>query len=114
MNQVFDILPIRSHLEPDEYEDVDFVYYAHAGRKFKGICLAEVVGGPEYQLALVGEGSTVGFKLDKSSLDFSSVLYTQFKEARIYDSQHGESGFSLLGHVRCERSGSSQRLRDHA
>ena len=93
VNQVFDILPIRSHLEPDEYEDVDFVYYAHAGRKFKGVCLADVIGGPEYQVTLVGEGSTVGFKLDKSSLDFGSVLYTQFKELEFTICNTGKVAF---------------------
>ena len=45
VNQVYDILPIRSRLEPGEEEDVEFIYYGHAFRKFKGACLCEVKAG---------------------------------------------------------------------
>ncbi|KAH8063156.1 hypothetical protein JL722_2318 [Aureococcus anophagefferens] len=77
---VFDILPIRSRLKPGEVEDVDFIYYGHAGRKFKGTCLCEVEGGPEYHIVLLGEASTVGYKLDRASLDFGNVLYTKSED----------------------------------
>ncbi|EGB10058.1 hypothetical protein AURANDRAFT_62593 [Aureococcus anophagefferens] len=80
INQVFDILPIRSRLKPGEVEDVDFIYYGHAGRKFKGTCLCEVEGGPEYNIVLLGEASTVGYKLDRASLDFGNVLYTKSED----------------------------------
>ena len=73
----------------------------------RGVCLADVIGGPEYQVTLVGEGSTVGFKLDKSSLDFGSVLYTQFKELEFTIYNTRQSRVSVLCDVRCERSGSS-------
>ena len=47
VNQVFDILPIRSMLKPGESEDVEFVYYGHNNRRFKGMAVCEVEGGPE-------------------------------------------------------------------
>ena len=58
VNQVFDILPIRSKLGAGDSEDVEFIYYGHASRRFKGTVLCEVEGGPEYELTLLGEAST--------------------------------------------------------
>jgi hydrocephalus-inducing protein len=81
---VFDILPIRSRLRPGESEDVEFVYYGHANRKFKGTCICEVEGGPEYELTLIGEGSTVSFSLDKAFLDFGKILHTKSEEKEFF------------------------------
>jgi len=74
------VLPIRSCLAPGETEDVEFVYYGHSGRKFKGTCLCEVDGGPTYELTLIGEGSSVSYQLDRSFLDFGKLLYNRREE----------------------------------
>lgn len=83
-DQVFDILPIRSRLRPGETEDVEFVYYGHAGRKFRGTALCEVEGGPTYELSLLGEGSTVSYQLDRAFLDFGKVLHSRREEKEFY------------------------------
>ncbi|KAJ1445550.1 hypothetical protein M885DRAFT_473458 [Pelagophyceae sp. CCMP2097] len=93
VNQVFDILPLRSTLAAGETEDVEFVYFGHAGRKFKGTCLCEVAGGPEYQIGLAGEASTVGYKLDKDRLDFGPVLYTKSDELEFSIANSGKVAF---------------------
>ena len=80
VNQVFDILPIRSCLKPGESEDIEFVYYGHSNRRFKGLTVCEVEGGPEYEISLLGEASQVGFKLDHSLIDFGKVLHTKSEE----------------------------------
>ncbi|KAL4114325.1 hypothetical protein PRIC2_014647 [Phytophthora ramorum] len=54
INQVFDILPIRGMLRPNESEKIEFVFYGHANRKFKSTVACEVEGGPEYELTLSG------------------------------------------------------------
>ena len=77
VNQVFDILPIRSKLGAGDSEDVEFIYYGHASRRFKGTVLCEVEGGPEYELTLLGEASTIGFRLDRALIDFGKVLHTK-------------------------------------
>lgn len=92
-NQVFDILPIRSALEPGDFEDVDFVFYGHANRKFKATCLCEVEGGPEYSISLVGEASTVAFKLDKQQLDFGDVLYSKSEDLELTIMNTGKVAF---------------------
>merc|ERR1711965_1147035 len=95
VNQVYDILPIRSHLEPDEEEDVEFIYYGHAFRKFKGACLCEVKGGPEYEMTLKGEASTVGFRLDRSLLDFGKVLYSKREDKEFCIMNQSKVAFSF-------------------
>lgn len=80
INQVFDILPIRGHLKPNESEKVEFIYYGHANRKFKSTVACEVEGGPEYELTLLGEASSLVYKLDKQFLDFGQVLYSKTED----------------------------------
>jgi hypothetical protein len=75
INQVFDILPIRSFLQPGEIEEVEFTFYGHPNCKFKGLCVCELEGGPEYELTLIGEASTVGFRLDKSIIEFGKISH---------------------------------------
>jgi len=99
VNQVYDILPIRSKLAPGEEEDVEFIYYGHAHRKFKGGCLCEVEGGPEYELTLIGEASTVGFKLDRSLLNFGKVLYSRREDREFHIINPTKVAFSYRIHV---------------
>ncbi|RLN87341.1 hypothetical protein BBJ28_00008070 [Nothophytophthora sp. Chile5] len=80
INQVFDIAPIRGLLKPNESEEIEFVYYGHANRKFKSTVACEVEGGPEYELTLLGEASSLAYKLDKHSLDFGQVLYNKIED----------------------------------
>jgi hypothetical protein len=80
VNQVFDILPIRGYLAPDQVEEVEFIYYGHAGRKFKGMVLCEVEGGPEYELNLQGEASNVSYRLDKDFIHFGQQLHSKQEE----------------------------------
>eukprot|EP00935_MAST-01C_sp_MAST-1C-sp1_P000586 g586.t1 len=80
VNQVFDILPIRGYLGPEQVEEVEFIYYGHAHRKFKGMVLCEVEGGPEYELNLLGEASNVSYKLDKEYIHFGQQLHNKQEE----------------------------------
>lgn len=80
INQVFDILPIRGLLKPSESEKVEFIYYGHANRKFKSLVACEVDGGPEYEITLLGEASSLVYKLDKQSLDFGQVLFNKLED----------------------------------
>ncbi|CAM9551896.1 unnamed protein product [Chrysoparadoxa australica] len=80
INQVFDILPIRSFLHPGESEEVEFLFYGHANRKFNGRAVCEVEGGPDYNLDLIGEASNVGFRLDKALLDFGCIQFNKHED----------------------------------
>ena len=39
--------------------------------------LCEVEGGSEYELTLLGEASTIGFRLDRALIDFGKVLHAK-------------------------------------
>ena len=83
INAVFDILPIRSFLKPGESEDVEFVFYGHANHKYKATAVREVQGGPEYEVKLEGEASSIQYKFDKTSIDFGNTFYDKFQTEEI-------------------------------
>ena len=94
INQVFDILPIRARLLPGETEEVEFTYYGHANRKFKGQVQCVVEGGPDYELKLRGEASSVSYRLDKQHLDFGPILYNKCEERDLTIFNTGKVNFS--------------------
>ena len=49
VNQVYDVLPIRSLLRPGETEIVEFAFYGHANRKFRTSAVGIVQGGLNIQ-----------------------------------------------------------------
>ncbi|EGZ27382.1 hypothetical protein PHYSODRAFT_470288 [Phytophthora sojae] len=107
INQVFDILPIRGLLKPSESEKIEFVYYGHANRKFKSTVACEVEGGPEYELTLSGEASSLVYKLDKQSLDFGQVLYNKTEDRDFSILNVGKVPFSfniIVDHIACGRT----------
>ncbi|GMF15729.1 unnamed protein product [Phytophthora fragariaefolia] len=107
INQVFDILPIRGILKPNEREKIEFVYYGHANRKFKSTVACEVEGGPEYELTLSGEASSLVYKLDKQSLDFGQVLYNKTEDRDFSILNVGKVPFSyniIVDAIACGRT----------
>ncbi|KAJ0401033.1 hypothetical protein P43SY_009913 [Pythium insidiosum] len=103
VNQVFDILPIRGVLRPGEKENIEFLFYGHANRKFKSLVACEVEGGPEYELTLLGEASSLVYRLDKQCLDFGSVLYNKTEDREFAILNVGKVPFSfqiMTDHVR--------------
>lgn len=98
INQVFDILPIRGHLKPNESERIEFIFYGHANRKFRSTVVCEVEGGPEYELMLLGEASSLVYKLDKQFLDFGQVLFnkTEDREFSIINVGKVPYGFNII------------------
>ena len=78
INSVFDILPIRSSLLPGESEEVEFVFFGHANHKYKAIAVCEVQGGPEYEIKLDGEASSIQYKFDRLSLEYGNIMYDKF------------------------------------
>ncbi|KAL4085786.1 hypothetical protein PRIC1_014796 [Phytophthora ramorum] len=107
INQVFDILPIRGMLRPNESEKIEFVFYGHANRKFKSTVACEVEGGPEYELTLSGEASSLVYKLDKQSLDFGQVFYNKTEDRDFSILNVGKVPFSfsiLIDSIACGRT----------
>ncbi|CAK4295658.1 unnamed protein product [Aphanomyces euteiches] len=95
INQVFDILPIRGTLQPGETEIVEFIFYGHANRKFKSVVACEVEGGPEYELTLSGEASSLSYRLDRPYIDFGPVVYNKTEDREFSILNLGKVAFSF-------------------
>lgn len=48
INEIFDILPLSGKLEPDQVEEVEFIYNAQGGILYRTTALCHVEGGPNY------------------------------------------------------------------
>eukprot|EP01116_Phalansterium_solitarium_P008376 TRINITY_DN2221_c1_g1_i5.p1 TRINITY_DN2221_c1_g1~~TRINITY_DN2221_c1_g1_i5.p1 ORF type:complete len:1262 (+),score=576.09 TRINITY_DN2221_c1_g1_i5:84-3869(+) len=72
----FDVLPIRGRLAPGQSQLTEFVFYARHERKTHAVACCSVVGGPQYEVPLVAEASSiVQYRLDRRLLDFGMVPY---------------------------------------
>jgi hypothetical protein len=56
------------------------------------VCVVE--GGPDYRCLLSGESSTIGFSLDRSVIDFKTVLFTSKKEEELLIQNTGKVVFN--------------------
>ena len=92
--QIFDILPIRSVLQPGESETLEFSMYGLPNGKFNGTALCSVEGGPEYKFYISGEASTVSFAVDKSLIDFGKVIFTESKTEELKIINNGRVAFN--------------------
>ena len=95
VNAVFDILPTRGFLMPGQSEDYEFVFYGHANHKYRTTALCEVEGGPEYEVKLEGEASSIQFKLDRTEIDFLNALYDKFAREEITLQNTGKVRFDF-------------------
>eukprot|EP00290_Baffinella_frigidus_P024129 CAMPEP_0180264518 /NCGR_PEP_ID=MMETSP0987-20121128/45852_1 /TAXON_ID=697907 /ORGANISM="non described non described, Strain CCMP2293" /LENGTH=226 /DNA_ID=CAMNT_0022234809 /DNA_START=36 /DNA_END=713 /DNA_ORIENTATION=+ len=83
VNAVFDILPTRGFLLPGQSEDYEFVFYGHANHKYKTVAVCEVQGGPEYEVKLEGEASSIQFKLDRTESTSRGAGAAQHRQGQV-------------------------------
>ena len=102
--QIFDILPVRSTLQPNESEIIDFSMFGNANSKFNGHVVCVVEGGPEYKFPISGEASTVSFSLNRSVIDFGKVLISEKGDEELIISNNGKVTFTY-DIVACQSSG---------
>lgn len=81
--QSVDILPLSGELAPGQSETVEFCFFAHPGTKLDAVALCEVLGGPEYEVKLTGEASTVKYSLDTNLIDIGSVPFDKVIEKEL-------------------------------
>ena len=92
----FDILPIRSCLQPGETEEIQFTMLGAANAKMHATAICVVEGGPEYKLPISGESSTLAYALDKAVVDFGRVVVTERAEQDMIISNTGKVAFPFL------------------
>jgi hydrocephalus-inducing protein len=87
INQVFDILPISGSVEPGQAEKIEFMFYARVDKGFATTAICSVEGGPQYEIALNGESSSIQYRLEKRIIEFGLMPYqgTAVKEYFVYN-----------------------------
>lgn len=78
--KIFDIYPIRMHVNPFEEDVVRVSFFALAdseGRSatYKGTAVCHVVGGPEYTIQLSGAAAAIQYKIDPLHFEFGNRSY---------------------------------------
>jgi hypothetical protein len=80
--KIFDIYPIRAHIEPFQQDVVRLSFFAlgdERGRsaRYSGTAICHVVGGPEYTVTLAGGSAAIQYKLEPQEIDLGD---RQFQE----------------------------------
>lgn len=75
INEVFDILPLSGFLQPGESEQVEFVYNAFGGQRFKTAAVCHVEGGPNYEVTLIGDSSLISYNLSVRHIDLGETQF---------------------------------------
>ena len=80
INEIFDILPLSGHLQPNEEEQVEFIFNAVASTRFKTKAVCNVEGGPNppVEVNLLGEASLIDYKITPSKpcvIDIGNVKF---------------------------------------
>ena len=76
--KIFDIYPMRAHIEPKHKDVVRFSFFADSnGRstKFRGTAICHIIGGPEYTISLSGGSAAIEYKIDPLHIDFGDISY---------------------------------------
>lgn len=79
-SSIFDIYPIRAHIDPKTKDVVRFSFFAIAdpsgkSTKYKGKAICHIVGGPEYTLNISGGSAAIQYKIDPLRIDFGELSY---------------------------------------
>lgn len=78
INEIFDILPLSGSLECGHEEQVEFVYNAFAGQRFKTQALCHVDGGPEYDVTLIGDSSLISYRMSTNLIELGDVRFCEW------------------------------------
>ena len=70
INEIFDILPLSGHLQPNEEEQVEFIFNALNTQRYRATALCKVEGGPAYEITLMGDASLIHYRYFFYKKDF--------------------------------------------
>ena len=78
--KIFDVYPIRYHIDPDEEMTIRFSFFAQSGTDMKSCsynatAICHIIGGPDYTLNLQGSSAAIQYRIDPLHIDFGSIHY---------------------------------------
>ena len=91
--KTFDILPFRCSLAAGQTDEVRFSMVGISDQKVNATAVCVVEGGPEYRLPVVGEASSISYRLDASFIDFDRVLFNESGEREFVIFNTGKVAF---------------------
>ncbi|KAF3689156.1 Hydrocephalus-inducing protein Hy-3 [Channa argus] len=102
VEEVFDILPIHGHLQPEDQQVVTFSFFGHANISREVVAQCHVEEGPTYEIKLRGEASAISYSLDSTHVNFGLQLFDHVGEAEVTLRNTGRVGFkfSIIHHRR--------------
>ena len=93
INEIFDILPLSGHLAPEETEQVEFIFNAVSGQRFKTTAICHVEGGPDYDVTLIGDASLISFNISTNQIDLGEVRFCDWKSVEFFVENTGKVTF---------------------
>ncbi|XP_069757040.1 hydrocephalus-inducing protein homolog [Narcine bancroftii] len=102
VEQIFDILPLFGILQPNEIQQMTFMFYGHVNIRSKVKAVCEVEGGPTYEITLTGEASFINYEFDRKEIDYGHQLFNHVAVTEITLKNTGKVGFdfAVLNEVR--------------
>ncbi|XP_061578790.1 hydrocephalus-inducing protein homolog [Cololabis saira] len=91
--QVFDILPISGHLQPEDQQVVTFSLFSYENVSREVVAQCHVDEGPTYEIKLRGEVSGISYSLESNHLDFGVQLFHCVGEIDVTLRNTGKIGF---------------------
>jgi hydrocephalus-inducing protein len=101
INEIFDILPLNGTLEPNQIEQVEFVYYGLPGRRFEAKAVCQIEGGPDEKVTLIGESSKIEYLLifpnstTKNEIEFKEIPFSQWAVKEFFIQNLGKVPFDF-------------------
>jgi len=75
VEQIFDVVPMKSVLEPGESAHTQFFFHGHPNSEHSTMAQCFVTDGPSYVIPLTGSASVQTFYLSETEMDFGEVAY---------------------------------------
>ena len=82
-------------MEPNHEEQVEFVYNAFGGQRFKTQAICHVEGGPEYEVTLAGDSSLVSYRLSIALIDLGDVRFCEWVSKEFFIDNTGKVTFEF-------------------
>ncbi|EAY22120.1 hypothetical protein TVAG_457560 [Trichomonas vaginalis G3] len=93
----FDVYPLRSSVNKNEEETVNFVFFGagNDSQTFSATAICHVKGGPDYTLSLKGSTAKISYEIDTTTIDFGDVNFTDYLQSSVMVYNEGDIDISF-------------------
>ena len=80
LQQTFDILPTQGVVGAGETRDIEFTFFAQQGTHSSASAVCEVQGGPNYDIPITADSSTIRYTVEPRVIDLGPQSYDKVME----------------------------------